>query len=109
MIPITGVVPHGTAIQIARCAKTTGAYTELVSIGPRLVQILMSFPRKRESSQPYINALLLWPQCLIEPRVCKYSIILEVNPSVIMQVHLEPVKHQMAVIAVARRISSDGA
>ena len=95
MIPITGVVPHGTAIQIARCAKTTGAYTELVSIGPGLVQNL------RLIIQPYINTLLLWPQCLIEPRVCKYSIILEVNPGVIMQVHFEPVKHQMAVIAIA--------
>jgi len=29
--------------------KTIGAYTELISVGPGLIQILLSIPQKRET------------------------------------------------------------
>jgi hypothetical protein len=43
--------------------KNSGAYAELISIGPELVQILMSFPQERESNRPDINALCYGHSC----------------------------------------------
>ena len=63
-------------------SATNRAHTESIGIGPKLVQILTSFPRQWESSQPRIN-LLFQPQLLVKQLVRWNSEIFQGNRTVL--------------------------